>query len=454
MALGSAIGTGLFMGSSGAIQTAGPAVLLAYIIGGAAVFMVMRALGEMIVRHPVSGSFGQYASRYIHPFAGFLVGWTFAFEMFLVAVFDATAIGVYMGFWFPDVPQWIWVLAVVFIIAAVNLVGVKVFGELEFWFALIKIVAIIALIAAGAAIIIFGFGIAGHDQMGPQNLVDHGGFMPHGIWGLLASFTIVMFAFGGIEIIGVTAGEAQNPKKVIPQAINSVPVRILLFYVLTLGVIMMIQPWVDITGKSSPFVSIFESLGFQAAAALFNVILITAALSAMNADIFGAGRMIHGLAEQGQAPKAFMRTTKAGVPIMTVISMMVALLIGVVLNVLFPDQVLFLLGALATFATVLVWLVILIAHIRMKRVIAQENRLPSEFPVPMWPVASYLTVGFIIMVIVLVGIVPESRPALWVGLIWVGIICLAYFGLVRGPGRTPYQLADQTEPIKVVPPKL
>ena len=453
MALGSAIGTGLFMGSSGAIQTAGPAVLLAYIIGGAAVFMVMRALGEMIVRHPVSGSFGQYASRYIHPFAGFLVGWTFAFEMFLVAVFDATAIGVYMGFWFPDVPQWIWVLAVVFIIAAVNLVGVKVFGELEFWFALIKIVAIIALIAAGAAIIVFGFGIAGHDQMGPQNLVDHGGFMPHGVWGLLASFTIVMFAFGGIEIIGVTAGEAQNPKKVIPQAINSVPVRILLFYVLTLGVIMMIQPWVDITGKSSPFVSIFESLGFQAAAALFNVILITAALSAMNADIFGAGRMIHGLAEQGQAPKAFMRTTKAGVPIMTVISMMVALLIGVVLNVLFPDQVLFLLGALATFATVLVWLVILIAHIRMKRVIAQENRLPSEFPVPMWPVASYLTVGFIIMVIVLVGIVPESRPALWVGLIWVGIICLAYFGLVRGAGRTPYQLADQTGPIKVVPPK-
>ena len=451
MALGSAIGTGLFMGSSGAIQTAGPAVLLAYVIGGAAVFMVMRALGEMIVRHPVSGSFGQYASRYIHPFAGFLVGWTFAFEMFLVAVFDATAIGVYMGFWFPAVPQWIWVLAVVFIIAAVNLVGVKVFGELEFWFALIKIVAIVALIVAGAAIIIFGFGIAGHDQMGPQNLVDHGGFMPHGIWGLLASFTIVMFAFGGIEIIGVTAGEAQNPKKVIPQAINSVPVRILLFYVLTLGVIMMIQPWVDITGKSSPFVSIFESLGFQAAAAVFNLILITAALSAMNADIFGAGRMIHGLAEQGQAPRAFMRTTRTGVPIMTVICMVGALLVGVVLNYLFPDQVLFLLGALATFATVLVWLVILVAHIRMKRVIARERRLPSEFPVPLWPVASYVTVAFIVGVIVLVGIVPESRPALWVGLVWVALLALAYVVLVRGEGRRPYQLVDHTEPITVIP---
>ncbi|MGO2863676.1 MAG: amino acid permease, partial [Brevibacterium sp.] len=156
MALGSAIGTGLFMGSSESIQAAGPAVLLAYIIGGAAVFMVMRALGELVVRHPVSGSFGQYASRYIHPFAGFLVGWTFAFEMVLVAVFDATAIGVYMGFWYPGVPRWIWVLAVVFLIAAINMIGVKVFGELEFWFALIKIVAIIALIAAGVAIIIFG----------------------------------------------------------------------------------------------------------------------------------------------------------------------------------------------------------------------------------------------------------------------------------------------------------
>lgn len=453
MALGSAIGTGLFMGSSGAIQTAGPAVLIAYIIGGAAVFMVMRALGEMIVRHPVSGSFGQYASRYIHPFAGFLVGWTFAFEMFLVAVFDATAIGLYMRFWFPGVSQWVWVLAVVFFIAAINLVGVKVFGELEFWFALIKIVAIIVLIAAGTAVILFGFGIAGHDQMGPQNLVDHGGFMPHGIWGLLASFTIVMFAFGGIEIIGVTAGEAQNPKKVLPKAINSVPVRILLFYVLTLGVIMMIQPWTDITGDTSPFVSIFESLGFQAAAAVFNVILITAALSAMNADIFGAGRMIHGLAEQGQAPKSFIKTTRNGVPIMTVISMIIALLIGVVLNFFYPDQVLFLLGALATFATVMVWLVILIAHIRMKREIAREQRLPSEFPVPLWPVASYLTVGFILFVIVMVGIVPDSRPALWVGLIWVGVLTLCYFGFIRGKGRRPHHLVDQTEPISVVSKK-
>ncbi|WP_024355539.1 amino acid permease [Leucobacter chironomi] len=449
MALGSAIGTGLFMGSSGAIQTAGPAVLLAYVIGGAAVFMVMRALGEMVVRHPVSGSFGQYASRYIHPFAGFLVGWSFAFEMFLVAVFDATAIGLYMRFWFPEVSQWVWGLAVVCCIAAINLVGVKVFGELEFWFALIKIAAIVVLIAAGVGVILFGFGVADHDRMGVQNLVDHGGFMPHGVWGLLASFTIVTFAFGGIEIIGVTAGEAQDPKRVLPKAINSVPIRILLFYVLTLGVIMCIQPWTEITGETSPFVSLFESLGFRAAAAVFNVVLITAALSAMNADIFGAGRMLHGLAEQGQAPRAFTRTTRAGVPILTVVTMIVGLLVGVVLNCLYPDQVLFLLGALATFATVLVWLVILIAHIRMKAEIRRDHRLPSEFPVPLWPVASWLTAAFIVFVIVMVGIVPESRPALVVGLVWVLLLGACYLLFVRGEGRAAYRLVDTTRPIEV-----
>ena len=440
MALGSAIGTGLFMGSSGAIQAAGPAVLLAYIVGGAAVFMVMRALGEMVVRFPVSGSFAQYASRYIHPFAGFLVGWSFAFEMFLVAVFDATAIAVYMRFWYPDVSQWVWVLAVVCFIAAINLIGVKVFGELEFWFAVIKIAAIVALIVAGVGIILFGFGAAGHESMGPQNLIDHGGFMPHGIWGVLASLTIVMFAFGGIEIIGVTAGEAQNPTEVMPKAINSVPLRILLFYVLTLGVIMCIQPWTEITGETSPFVSIFESIGFQAAAAVFNVVLVTAALSAMNADVYGAGRMLHGLAEQGQAPRSFTRTTRNGVPILTVVTMVVGLLIGVVLNALYPDQVLFLLGALATFATVLVWMVILIAHLRMKREMRLEQQEPSLFPVPLWPLASWLTLAFIVFVIAMVGIVPDSRPALIVGIVWVAVLVVCYLTLVRGSGRERYRL--------------
>ncbi|UOQ91224.1 amino acid permease [Agromyces endophyticus] len=449
IALGSAIGTGLFYGSSAAIQAAGPAVLLAYMLGGAVIFIVMRALGEMAVRHPVAGSFGQYASRYVGPFAGFLTGWTYTFEMFVVALADVTAFGVYMGFWFPDVERWVWILAIVFVIAAVNLASVKVFGELEFWFSLVKITAIIAMIAGGIAIIVFGIANGSDGASGVQNLfVD--GFAPNGVWGILASLTIVMFAFGGTEVIGITAGEAQNPKQVLPKAINSVPVRILLFYVLTLAVIMMLQPWTTIDGEASPFVSIFSSLGLDGAAHVLNAVVVTAALSAINADIFGAGRMLHGLAEQGHAPKAFQRTTRNGVPFMTVLAMVVALLVGVLLNIWFHDQIFFLIAALATFATVVVWLMILVSHLRMKREIARERWLPSEFPVPFFPVTVWAALGVIGLVIVLIGIMPESRPALVVGVVWLALLGLGYLVFVRGAGRKRVELVDETAAIPVV----
>ncbi|MCD5345597.1 amino acid permease [Agromyces sp. S2-1-8] len=449
IALGSAIGTGLFYGSSAAIQAAGPAVLLAYTIGGAVIFIVMRALGEMAVRHPVAGSFGQYASRYVGPFAGFLTGWTYTFEMFVVALADVTAFGVYMGFWFPDVERWVWILAIVFVIAAVNLASVKVFGELEFWFSLIKITAIVAMIAGGIAIIVFGLANQSEHAAGVQNLfVD--GFAPHGVWGILASLTIVMFAFGGTEVIGITAGEAQDPKKVLPKAINSVPVRILLFYVLTLTVIMMLQPWTTIDGSASPFVSIFDGLGLTGAAHVLNAVVVTAALSAINADIFGAGRMLHGLAEQGHAPKAFQRTTRNGVPFMTVLAMVGALLVGVVLNIWFHDQIFFLIAALATFATVVVWLMILVSHLRMKREIARERWLPSEFPMPFYPVAAWVALGVIGLVIVLIGVMPESRPALVVGVVWLAVLAVCYLVLVRGAGRRRVELVDETAAVPVV----
>ncbi|WP_025133197.1 amino acid permease [Leucobacter sp. PH1c] len=446
MALGSAIGTGLFYGSAGAIQAAGPAVLLAYVIGGAAVFMVMRALGELAVRHPVSGSFGQYASRYLGPFAGFLTGWTYAFEMFVVALADVTAFGVYMGFWFPDVERWIWILALVLFIGAINLISVRVFGELEFWFALIKITAIVLMIAGGIAIIVFGLGTPSDGAAGLGNLVAHGGLFPTGLLGFLACFTVVMFAFGGIEVIGITAGEAQDPRRVIPRAINSVPVRILLFYVLTLTVIMSIQPWNTIDGSASPFVTIFDSLGLTGAAHVLNAVVITAAVSAINADIFGAGRMLHGLAQQGHAPRAFTRLTRSGVPWLTVVTMMGALLVGVLLNVWFQEQIFFLIAALATFATVVVWLMILLAHISMKRELARTGGLPSEFPVPLWPAASYAAVAFVLFVVVMIGVVESTRPALVVGLVWVALLALAYRVCVRGPGRTAVQLVDETRP--------
>jgi histidine transporter len=444
MALGSAIGTGLFYGSASAIQSAGPAVLLAYMIGGAAVFLVMRALGEMAVRHPVSGSFGQYASRYLGPFAGFITGWTFAFEMAIVAIADVTALGIYMGFWFPDVARWIWILAAVLLISALNLMRVKVFGETEFWLSIIKVTAILAMIIGGAAIVVFGFGLPDTANPGLETMLGSGGFFANGFWGLLASFSIVMFAFGGIETVGITAGEADNPKKAIPAAVNTVPVRILLFYVCALAVLMMIFPWQDIDGATSPFVQIFDSLGIPAAAHILNAVVITAALSAINADIFGAGRMLYGLAQQGQAPNSFAKVSRHGVPWMTVATMGAVLLAGVVLNALLPEDLFKIIASIATFATVWVWLMILLSHIAMKREIKRRGLPASEFGVPFWPAASYAALAFMAFIVVLLGIMPDTRVALVVGAVWIGLLFVAYRLWVRGNGRVRAELADET----------
>ncbi|MCF5707526.1 amino acid permease [Pseudomonas syringae] len=427
MALGSAIGTGLFYGSASAIQQAGPAVLLAYLIGGAAVFMVMRALGEMAVHDPVSGSFSHYATRYLGPLAGFVLGWTYAFEMIIVCLADVTAFGIYMGFWFPEVPRWIWVLGIVFLIGALNLCNVKVFGETEFWLSLLKVGAIIAMILAGFGIMLFGIGTsASGTEVGISNLWAHGGFMPNGVAGLIASFAVVMFAFGGIEIIGITAGEAKDPQRTLPRAINAVPLRILLFYVLTLFVLMSIYPWPQIGTQGSPFVQIFDNLGIASAATILNIVVISAAVSAINSDIFGAGRMMYGLARDGQAPASFARLSRQGVPWMTVLVMGVTLLGGVLLNYLIPKNVFLLIASLATFATVWVWLMILLTQVAMRRAMSREEAAQLKFPVPFWPYAPVAAIVFMLFIFGVLGYFPDNRAALIVGAVWIVLLVIAY----------------------------
>ncbi|MEE4230622.1 amino acid permease [Pseudomonas viridiflava] len=427
MALGSAIGTGLFYGSASAIQQAGPAVLLAYLIGGAAVFMVMRALGEMAVHHPVAGSFSHYATRYLGPLAGFVLGWTYAFEMIIVCLADVTAFGIYMGFWFPEVPRWIWVLGIVFLIAALNLCNVKVFGETEFWLSLLKVGAIIAMILAGFGIMLFGIGSSTTGtEIGIANLWAHGGFMPNGVAGLIASFAVVMFAFGGIEVIGITAGEAKDPQRSLPSAINAVPLRILLFYVLTLFVLMSIYPWPQIGTQGSPFVQIFDNLGIASAATILNIVVISAAVSAINSDIFGAGRMMYGLARDGQAPASFAHLSRQGVPWMTVVVMGVTLLGGVALNYLIPKDVFLLIASLATFATVWVWLMILLTQVAMRRAMSAEEVAELKFPVPFWPYAPAAAIVFMLFIFGVLGYFPDNRAALIVGAVWIVLLVIAY----------------------------
>ncbi|BAD56074.1 amino acid permease [Nocardia farcinica] len=459
IALGSAIGTGLFYGSAEAIHRAGPAVLLAYLIGGAAIYIVLRSLGEMAVSNPVSGSFGEYASKHLGPLAGFMTGWTYTFEMVIVCLADVTAFGVYMGFWFPDVPRWIWVLSIILFIGAVNLLHVKVFGEVEFWFSLVKIVAILAMIVGGVAILIFGFGM--HDtDAGLTHLWAEGGFFATGIGGFLTCFAIVMFAFGGTEIIGITAGEAERPERTIPRAINTVPVRIMLFYVLTLAVIMAINPWQSIGSEGSPFVQIFQALGIGPAATVLNIVVITAALSAINSDIFGAGRMMYGMAQRGQAPAVMRQVSRNGVPWMTVVIMTVTLLVGVLLNYLIPDKVFLIIASIATFATIFVWLMILLAHYRSRRRMSAEETAALRFPVPFWPYGQLITIAFLVFVVAMIAFDADSRVALVVGAVWLALLWLAYRRWVRptpaatdaapvaGPGTDP---ADPADPALTTP---
>ena len=424
IALGSAIGTGLFYGSAAAIQAAGPSVLLAYVIGGVVIYLVLRALGEMAVRRP-QGSFGDYASSALGPQAGFMTGWMYVFEMVFVCIADVTAFAVYMGMWFPHVPKWIWVLAVIFFIAALNLMRVRVFGEVEFWLTMVKITAIVAMIAGGIAVLIFGFGM--HDtSQGVSNLWAHDGFFATGLGGFLSCFVLVVFAFGGSEIIGLTAAEAEDPEKTIPKAINTVPVRIGLFYVLALAVIMAVIPWNQISSDSSPFVQIFRALGVEPAAHVLNVVVITAAISAINSDIYGAGRMMFGMAQRGQAPAIMRRTTANGVPWMTVVIMTAALLVGVLLNYLIPENVFVVIASIATFATVFVWLMILFSQYRQRTAMPADEVAQLRFPVPLWPYGQLLAIGFLLFVTVLMAFEHDTLVALVVGVVWLAVLAVAY----------------------------
>ncbi|WP_055178912.1 amino acid permease [Corynebacterium lowii] len=430
IALGSAIGTGLFYGSAGAMQAAGPSVLLVYLIAGAVVYFMLRALGEMAVANPLSGSFAEYTRRYLGNWAGYITGWMYAFEIIIVCLADLTAIAIYMRFWFPDTPQWVWVAVTLCVVGAANLTSVRLFGELEFGFTLIKVGAVIAMILGGAAILTFGLG-SSPETSGISNLWEHGGFFPNGIGGMVSAFILVLFAFGGTEIIGVAGAEADEPHKAIPKAVNTVPLRILLFYVLAIAVILVLNPWTTVTGEESPFVQIFSTLGVNWAAALLNVVVITAALSAINSDLFGAGRVITGMAQTRLAPALMARRNAAGVPVITTAILVAVLTVGVILNAVLPDRVFTIIAALATFATIYVWLMILLAQVASRRLLDAQETKALSFPVPLWPWGQYFAIAFILFAFGIMVWQSEYWLALGVGVGFLVLMTAAYYGTGR-----------------------
>ncbi|WP_416825462.1 amino acid permease [Ectobacillus polymachus] len=426
MSLGAAIGVGLFLGSSTAIKTAGPGILVVYAIAGLIMFFIMRALGEMAIQKPVAGSFSQYAHDYLGPLAGFITGWNYWFLWVVTCMAEITAVGIYMEYWFPTIPRWIWSLAALVMMALVNFLTVKAYGELEFWFALIKVVTIVLMIVVGAGIIFFGIGNGGI-ATGFHNLWDHGGMFPHGMKGLLMSLQMVMFAYLGIEMIGVTAGEAKNPEKNIAKAINNVFWRILIFYIGALTVVMSIYPWNEIGSKGSPFVLTFNQIGIPGAAGIINFVVLTAALSSCNSGIFSTGRMLFNLAQNGQAPKPFGKITKKGVPGLAVIASAAALLIGVILNYIVPGKVFTWITSISTFGAVWTWAIILLAQIRYRKSLTTAERSKLKYKLPLFPFTSYLSLAFLALVLVVMAFDADTRIALYIGPLFIFLLVGVYY---------------------------
>jgi AAT family amino acid transporter len=428
MALGMCIGAGLFLGSASTIKLAGPSVLIAYLFGGAMIFIIMRALGEMAAHEPIAGSFSAYAHKYLGPFAGYLTGWNYWVLMMGVGIAESTAVGIYMKDWFPELPQWIWAFASVAMIGGLNLMAVKVYGEMEFWFALVKVLTVVLMILGGLGIIWLGWGNGGR-PVGISNLWTHGGWFPNGFTGMVLALPVLVFSFGGIETIGMAAAEAAQPERTIPRAVNSVIWRILIFYIGSLFVIMAIYPWNELGTQGSPFVTTFAKLGIPQAAGLINFVVITAALSSFNSTTFSGSRMLHSLASKAQAPLALGRLSASGVPVRGVLVTIFFLLLGVLLNYLVPERIFGMIMSILAFNTVWTWGTVLVAHWRFRR--RQPEPLP--FRLRLWPLSSVLALAFLVFVLVMLGYSADTRVALYVGAGWVALLTVAYWGL--GIGR-------------------
>ncbi len=398
IAMGGAIGTGLFLGSAQVIQSAGPSIILGYAIGGLIAFLIMRQLGEMIVEEPVAGSFSHFAYQYWGKFPGFLSGWNYWVLYILVAMSELTAVAKYINYWWPHIAAWQSVLFFFVIITAINLTNVKFYGESEFWLAIIKVTAVVAMILFGLYLL---FTADANSTASFSNLWSHGGFFPNGFDGLFYMLAFLMFAFGGIELIGMAAAEANDPKKTIPKAINQVVVRILIFYVGSLAILLSLVPWnqLDLGGlDKSPFVMIFSQMGIGWAALLLNFIILTAALSVYNSGMYANSRMLFGLAEQGNAPKVFAKVNKQGVPVPAVLLSALLIFGCVLLNYFVPEDALGHLMYIVVGALVLNWAMISLTHLKFKAM-TKEKGLKTSFPALWSPLSNYLVLAFIAVVL-------------------------------------------------------
>ncbi|TWH76520.1 aromatic amino acid transport protein AroP [Azomonas agilis] len=430
IALGGAVGTGLFLGSSGVLGLAGPSLLLGYALAGLVAFFIMRQLGEMVVEEPVAGSFSHFAHRYWGRYAGFLSGWNYWALYVLVGMAELTAVGKYIQFWWPEIPTWLTVALCFALINAVNLTSVRAFGEAEFWFALIKVVAIVAMILFGLYLLLGG----SDPQASVTNLWAHGGFFPFGATGLLMSLAFIMFSFGGLELVGITAAEVRNPQQVIPKAINQVVYRILIFYLGALSILLMLCPWDQLLAQlraagdpysSSPFVQIFALIGRDLAAHVLNFVVLTAALSVYNSAVYCNSRMLYGLAVQQDAPAWLTYTDRRGVPVAALALSAAVTLLCVLVNYVLPQGALELLMSLVVATLVINWAMISLTHLRFRKALQTQGIAPL-FPALWHPWSNYLCLAFMGLIVLVLWLTPSVRLSVLAIPFWLGLMYGCY----------------------------
>jgi aromatic amino acid transport protein AroP len=392
IALGGAVGAGLFYGIAPTIHQAGPSVLLGYAVAGFIAFLIMRQLSEMVVEEPVSGSFSYFADKYWGKFAGYLSGWNYWILYILVGMSELTACGKAIRALWPEVDIWLSVLIIFIIINAINLSAVKIYGEAEFWFAIIKVLTIVCIILWGTYLLVSG---NGGEQASLSNLWAYGGFFPNGTGALLMSMTIIMFSFGGLELLGITAAEADNPEKSIPKATNQVLIRILLFYIGSIVILLCLFPWttIEASGDKSPFVKMFYMMDSHVVGVTLNFVIFTAALSAYNSDAYCTGRMLYGLAKQGHAPKSLIKINHKGAPQRAILVSAVITVLCVGINYFMSDALIFLM-ALVVAALVLNWILITLTHLKFRKEYDRRG-IKTKFAALIYPWGNYITLAFL-----------------------------------------------------------
>ncbi len=433
IAIGGAIGTGLFLGAGTAISKAGPSLILSYAVAGVVIFVIMRALGELLTYRPVSGSFAEYAREFIGPFAGFVTGWTYWLFWVVTGMAETTAAAVYVKYWAPGIPQWLSALVFLVVLYAANLISVKLFGEIEFWFSMVKVTAILGMILIGVGVLTLGFSKAG-DTASVTHLWQDGGFFPKGIGSTLMTLQIVMFAYLGVELVGVTAGESENPEKTLPRAINTLPLRIVLFYIGSLTIILCLVPWTEFKPGVSPFVAAFGKIGIPAAAGIINFVVLTAALSSCNSGMYSTGRMLRDLALRGQAPGRVTKLNRHQSPAVAITVSALLMGVGVVLNYVAPGKAFTYVTSVATVCGIWTWAVILISQLRY-RAAWRGGRLPApSFKAPGGAWTSWAALGFLALVVVLIAFDADNRISLYVFPVWAVLLVIGYQVLKRrGP---------------------